>query len=575
MNTERLLANYESIADAPVAIPRLRLFVLDLAVRGKLVPQDPTDLPASELLKRIAKEKAKLVEAGIRKPRVISAASHELPFALPSHWTTASLDQLSPYSLIDGDWIETKDQSEIGTVRLIQLADVGVGKFLNKSARFVTEATSVRLNCTRLVPGDVLIARLPSPIGRACLFSDIGQPAITAVDVAILRLDQNLDPAFLVLSLNAPPTRRQIEAYGKGTTRFRVSTGDLKTVILPIPPLAEQHRIVSKVDELMALCDRLEAARTECEATRDRFTAASFARLSAPDPDTFRGDVRFVVDALPVLTARADQIKHLRQTIINLAVSGKLVPQDPGDGTGDELLRKLIDLRNQSRIGSRGKREGSKDEIRDEEKYFEIPGSWAWARVHQVGMTQTGTSPSSSNPGLFGDHVPFVKPADLNGNAINYDGPGLTEEGMHHSRVAPANTVLMVCIGATLGKVNITDRTICFNQQINAVTPYADEIHRFIALALKTSGFQELAWSKAGTGTLPIISKGKWEVLPISLPPLAEQQRIVAKVDELMALCDRLEASLATADETRRRLLVTLLAEALASEDMRELKAAE
>jgi len=168
-----------------------------------------------------------------------------------------------------------------------------------------------------------------------------------------------------------------------------------------------------------------------------------------------------------------------------------------------------------------------------------------------------------------------VKPADLDGGAINYDGPGLSKEGMHHSRVAPANTVLMVCIGATLGKVNVTDRTICFNQQINAVTPYADGIHRFIALALKASGFQELAWSKAGTGTLPIISKGKWEVLPIPLPPLSEQQRIVAKADELMVLCERLEASLTTADDTRRCLLEALLAEALAPDEERELEAAE
>ena len=134
---------------------------------------------------------------------------------------------------------------------------------------------------------------------------------------------------------------------------------------------------------------------------------------------------------------------------------------------------------------------------------------------------------------------------------------------MNHSRVAAENSVMMVCIGATLGKVNVTDRTVCFNQQINSVTPYMDGLHGFLAIALKASGFQELAWSKAGTGTLPIISKGKWEVLPIPLPPLAEQHRIVAKVDELMALCDQLEASLATGNDTRRHLLEALLYEAL------------
>lgn len=140
MNAERLLKLYERIADAPDAIARLRRFVLDLAVRGKLVEQDPKDEPAAELLKRIAKEKARLVKAGeIRKPKPLPDKDPEnWPFPSPGHWVWARIDELSPRSLTDGDWIETKDQSEDGGVRLIQLADVGVGAFLDKSARFVT-----------------------------------------------------------------------------------------------------------------------------------------------------------------------------------------------------------------------------------------------------------------------------------------------------------------------------------------------------------------------------------------------------------------------------------------------------
>ena len=215
MNVDRLVALYERIADAPDAVGRLRRFVLDLAVRGKLVPQDPADEPASELLKRIAKEKARLVKAGeIRKPKELSPLDdYEVPFKMPAGWTTAPLDQLSPRSLSDGDWIETKDQSADGGVRLIQLADVGVGEFLNKSARYVIEETEVRLNCTRLAVGDVLIARLPNPIGRACIFPEIGQPAITAVDVAILRLDVNVSRHFLVLA-HCCPVNHRINSIG-------------------------------------------------------------------------------------------------------------------------------------------------------------------------------------------------------------------------------------------------------------------------------------------------------------------------------------------------------------------------
>ena len=109
----------------------------------------------------------------------------------------------------------------------------------------------------------------------------------------------------------------------------------------PLPPLAEQHRIVAKVDELMALCDRLEAARAGREAVRDRLAAASLARLNAPDPETFQADARFALDALPALTTRPDQIKQLRQTILNLAVRGKLVPQDANDEPASELLKRI------------------------------------------------------------------------------------------------------------------------------------------------------------------------------------------------------------------------------------------
>ena len=313
MNADRLLAHYERIADAPDAIARLRRFILDLAARGKLVEQEPNDEPAVELLKRIAAEKVRLVKAKeIRNPRPLpSISGSEIPFDIPSSWTWVQIDNLSPKSLTDGDWIETKDQSEDGGVRLIQLADVGDRRFLDKSARFLTEETEKRLNCTRLEIGDVLIARLPNPIGRACIFPNIGQPAITAVDVAILRLDNNLNRKFATLVLNAPATRGQIEAYGKGSTRFRVSTGHLKTVLVPLPPLAEQHRIVAKVDELMALCDRLEARRAEREATRDRMAAASLVRLNDPDPDpvVFRKHAAFAIENLTPLTTRRDQIK--------------------------------------------------------------------------------------------------------------------------------------------------------------------------------------------------------------------------------------------------------------------------
>ena len=157
-----------------------------------------------------------------------------------------------------------------------------------------------------------------------------------------------------------------IEKAHGGVGLQHITKGKLEAMLIALPPLAEQHRIVAKVDEVMTLCDRLEAARAEREATRDRLTAASLARLNTPDPDptTFATHARFTLDHLPALTARPDQIKHLRQTILNLAMRGKLLPQDPNDGpdvTFDEAM------------------------CNDAEPPFTIPARWKWARLRMLG----------------------------------------------------------------------------------------------------------------------------------------------------------------------------------------------
>jgi type I restriction enzyme S subunit len=529
MNAERLLKHYEKIADAPDAIVRLRRFVLDLAVRGKLVPQHPKDEPAPELLKRIAKEKL-----------------HQA--SLPRGWRRAKIGSI--LELQYGKGLKATERSEEGPVPVFGS---------NGIVGFTDEPLTARPS--------IIVGRK----GSAGALNLCDGPSWTTDVAYFVEVPSFLDVRFTLNALAA----LDLDKLGKGV-KPGLSRSEAYDQIIAVPPLAEQHRIVAKVDELMGLCDRLEAARQTREAVRDRLTAASLARLNTPDPQTFQEDAQFALDALPALTTRPDQIKALRQTILNLAVRGKLVPQDANDEPASELLKRL--KRARTALEATGKIRKEKGEPPSHycgEQGFDLPSSWSWARLTEIGQTQTGTSPSSANPDLFGGFIPFIKPAHLDGKKINYDGQGLSEIGIASSRLAAANSILMVCIGATLGKVNTTARPVCFNQQINSLTPFLNGLTAFGALALKTSEFQSLAWSKAGTGTLPIISKGKWEVLPIPLPPLAEQQRIVAKVDALVALCDRLEASLAATAATRRRLLDALLAEALAPVEDRELEAAE
>ena len=203
--------------------------------------------------------------------------------------------------------------------------------------------------------------------------------------------------------------------------------GDLAAINFPLPPLAEQHRIVAKVDELMALCDRLEAARAEREAIRDRLASASLARLNVPDPITFRDDARFALDTLPALTTRPDQIKQFRQTILNLAVRGKLVPQDPKDEPAAELLKRIAKERTGPQAIKKARRNGE-TEISSLRADTPLPMGWRWTNIDEITLSMrygTSTKCEYAAPGVPVLRIPNVSDGFLSLDDIK-SGP-LTE----------------------------------------------------------------------------------------------------------------------------------------------------
>ena len=190
---------------------------------------------------------------------------------LPSGWVRAPIDNLiSGGGLFsDGDWVESKDQDPNGEVRLIQLADVGVGEFRNRSSRFLTSTKAAELNCTYLEPQDVLAARMPNPLGRACTFPDGLGSCVTVVDVAVLRPGQeSVDPAWLMWAINSPPCSSQVAALQSGTTRKRISRRNLATIQLTVPPLEEQRRIVAAIEEHFSRLDATDTYAHRLDAQR-------------------------------------------------------------------------------------------------------------------------------------------------------------------------------------------------------------------------------------------------------------------------------------------------------------------
>jgi type I restriction enzyme S subunit len=570
MNAERLLAHYERIANAPDAISRLRRFILGLAVRGKLVPLDLNDEPASELLKRIGAEKAKLVRTGdLRKPRERESGALEEPFAIPATWRWVRLDRVG--AIVGGGTPPAADADNFADpgegIPWLTPADLGgySGLYISCGVRDLSKKGLAASSATLMPEGTVLFTSR-APIGYVAIASN---PISTNQGFKSVVPYVSDCSRFIATAMQA--FAPEIDAKAPGTTFKEVSGKIVAAVPFPLPPLAEQHRIVAKVDELMALCDRLERARAERETIRNRLTAASLARLNKPDPETFQDHARFALDTLPVLSTRPDQIKQLRQTILNLAVRGRLVPQDPNDEPALELLKRIAieraDLIRRRLI----RREEQLNPIQETKLPFTVPQAWIWSRIGDVVLfTQYGTSEKSHSSE---EGVPVLTMGNVQDGLVVWsnekripetfeDLPALflSKFDLLYNRTNSAELVGKT--GIYLGEDGI--RTFAsYLIRLRPSLKWTDP--RFLNMAMNTPQFRE-------TQIVPLIKKqtGQANVngtalknMLIPLPPLSEQRRIVTKVDEMMSLCDRLEASLTTGEETRRRLLDALMSEAL------------
>ena len=568
MTAGRLLAHYEKIADAPDAIPRLRRFILDLAVRGKLVEQDPNDEPASELLARIrtAKTEQKRKTSDTRIKTAPDANDENLPFELPNGWCAQSFENLFLFIDYRG---QTPPKTDSGTA-LITAKNVRMGRLDREPQEYVSEAT-FHAWMTRGFPriGDLLFTT-EAPLGNVCL-NDVDEPFALAQRVICMQPYADIDTRFLMYGLMSDSMLLLIYEHATGLTAKGIKAAKLKPLPIPIPPLAEQHRIVAKVDELMALCDRLETARTERETTRDRLAAASLARLNEPDPDpaVFQNQAAFTLDNLIPLTTRPDQIKALRQTILNLAVRGKLVEQDPNDEPAAELIKRIAE---QKDVKRRGKRQHS-NRLPEVSRLAEddvFPPGWQWTRLDDVAFSMRyGTSKKCE---YSSQGTPVLRIPNVSGGRITLDdikfGP-LSAAEISDLSLREGDLILI----RSNGSLDIVGRAAVVIGDAEGMS-FAGYLVRlrtdteiidpsYIWLAMNSTEIRDQIESPIrSTVGLKNINLKEFGALTFRLPPLNEQHQIVSKVDELMTLCDRLEASLATGDDTRRRLLDALLHEA-------------
>ncbi len=336
----------------------------------------------------------------------------------------------------------------------------------------------------------------------------------------------------------------------------------------PLPPLAEQHRIVAKVDELMALCDQLEAAQSKRETRRDRLVAASLHRVDTVLPESLPAAARFHLDNLPRLTTRPEHIKQLRQTILNLAVRGRLVPQDPNDEPAAELLKRIQVAK--ARLVKEGTRKKGAvlPDVDLDQAPFDLPFGWSWARFPELGTFGRGKSKHRPRNDVMlfegGTHL-LIQTGDVarSQGVIQTFTNKYNDIGLAQSVKWPAGT-LCITIAANIADSGILSFDACFPDSVVGFIPdSAFNNARYFEYFVRTAKANLLEFAPATAQkniNLEILS-----AVLIPLPPLAEQHRIVAKVDKLMALCDQLEAQLASTQTDSRRLLEAMLRDALVS----------
>jgi type I restriction enzyme S subunit len=536
MNAIRLLAFYERIADAPDAIARLRGLIFDLAVRGKLVIQIPTDEPISELFRQFALEKGRLVKSGeIRTPKPTTAIRPDEvpPITLPRNWGWLRLCDIGKLS---GGMTPSMNRADFwgGDIVWLSPKDIKSDVVANSELKITTKGLSeTRLE---LYPPKSLFMVARSGILKRVFPVSISQvPAAANQDMKVLvpflnGLERYLQVVFRGLN------RYILENLVKtGTTVQSLKYDEFERQPFPIPPLAEQHRIVTKVDELMVMCNRLEAARLERETRRDRLTTASLARLNTPDPETFQNDARFALEALSALTARPDQVRQFRQTILNLAVRG----------------------------------------------IFSMDGAWRSTptRVGDVASLQNGYAFKSEWFSKSGTRL--VRNANVGHGSLEWaDEVRLPDSKVHdyeRFRLAEGDIVLtldrpFIATGTKVARVAARDLPALLLQRVGRFV-LSESLHPDYLLAWINSPHFSEQINPGRSNGVPHISSKQVEAAVMFLPPLTEQRHIVDKVNELMQLCDRIEAKLVIGDVIRSRLIDALLAEVLAPSESSKIEA--
>jgi type I restriction enzyme S subunit len=545
MTPDLLIEHFDRISEAPDAVAQLRDFILDLAIMGRLLPQNASDQPTTGRLN--VPTPSGLSTNGINPNVKVQLAT------LPSSWTWLKGKQIAdfidpqpshrtPPVYKDGvPYIGYADITESGLIDFANARKVSPSVLEEHRQRYV------------LKEGDFVIGKIGT-IGEPFLLPSRFYYTLSANLILVQPKSDLILPSFLMLFLDSPIARNALRMLQTDSTHAVFGIKKARELEIPVPPYPEQERIVAKVEELMALCDRLEAAQSEREVRRRSLvSAANYHIASRDDPDNFRARANFYFRHFGSLTARSEDIEHLRETILNLAVYGKLVPQVPTDEPVHELVKRL-------------EAQTSRPEP------YPIPSSWEWLRVGQIGDSRLGKMlDHGKNKG-----TPKRYLRNTNVRWFDFDLSDVYEMRFEDSELDEFSLRrgdILICEGGEPGRAAVWDERethIYFQKALHRVRFSGDVNPHFLVSVLRQSANSgRLATSFTGVGIKHLTGKGLASFL-VPVPPLAEQDRIVARVDALMKLCDELNARITRDAEDSRRLLEAVLSKALGISEISE-----
>jgi len=543
MTARVLIDAFETMADAPNGVELLRDVVLQLAVRGKLVAQESNDGSAGELLALITKE----AESG-PKSRARVQLEGELPFAAPHTWEWVRLG--NAMNLVNGKAFKSADWGKQG------LPIVRIQNLNNESApfNFCSKPIDQKFHISN---GDLLLSWSGTPGTSFGAF--IWARGDALLNQHIFRCDLRggaYSTEFVRMAINSRLNVMIDRAHGAVGLRH-VTRGVLDGLWLPLPPLAEQHRIVAKVDELMSLLDRLEAARDSRDTTRASLRDAALQVLQdAEDVEEVQAAWSRISENMDELFTDPDDVGPLRQTVLQLAIKGRLVAQNQGEGSAAAAMSAVSELK--GRLKETGEIRKSKEvpDIDPTEYPFKVPDQWIWSRLDACTMLITDGEHQTPPRDPSGP-VPLATAKNVRDGYIDLTVTDfVTEEvaSLSWNRCRPQrDDILIVCVGATTGRMAIMkdNEPMVLVRSVAVLRPAQEAIHPdFLAIVLRSPLGQKQIWGRVKQSAQPCLYLGKMKLIMVPVPPLEEQIRIVTQVSECLLACDRLHRKLTMAEES-------------------------